>query len=352
MLRRRRPKKGIHFSFDSFLDVVANVVGIIIRLILVAWVGAKSYKGIELPANLSQPPALLGVEESMQPLAQRVGEKEMAAVKWGEISAGLKIKGQREKLRETDSAFTQMERDLQHLVKEEKSLKMELRNKQELENFQKQNLGKGLEKLTKLEAEYLALKKSRGPVQELRYQTPVSKTLQSEELLFECRHGRVTAIDIGSMLEEIGGQMQGLGERLRTQWEVEDTSQPHGAFRMRFTVERIKTALELSAPNAPPDSRGNFRFALTGWEMQGLDPERGETLEQALQPQAEFMRILNGLDHNNTAITFCVYPDSFPLYRRLRDLTHEKKFVVAGRPLMVEAPIAMSVKKGTASRGQ
>ncbi len=39
MIRRRRKVREIEFSFDSFLDVVANVVGIILRLILVAWVG-------------------------------------------------------------------------------------------------------------------------------------------------------------------------------------------------------------------------------------------------------------------------------------------------------------------------
>src|SRR5215467_2069383 len=44
MYRRRRPQREkIFFSFDSFLDVVANVIGIIIRLILVAWVGARTY---------------------------------------------------------------------------------------------------------------------------------------------------------------------------------------------------------------------------------------------------------------------------------------------------------------------
>ena len=44
MYRRRRPPPAtIAFSFDSFLDVVANVIGIIVRLILVAWVGARSY---------------------------------------------------------------------------------------------------------------------------------------------------------------------------------------------------------------------------------------------------------------------------------------------------------------------
>ena len=52
MIRRRRRREREFFSFDSFLDVVANVVGIVIRLILVAWVGARSYKAVvpDLPS--------------------------------------------------------------------------------------------------------------------------------------------------------------------------------------------------------------------------------------------------------------------------------------------------------------
>ena len=56
--RRRRPEKEIAFSFDSFLDLVANVVGIIIRLILVAWVGARTYTGVFRPLFL--PPVVTG----------------------------------------------------------------------------------------------------------------------------------------------------------------------------------------------------------------------------------------------------------------------------------------------------
>jgi chromosome segregation ATPase len=51
MIRRRHRTREIPFSFDSFLDVVANVVGIIIRLILVVWVGARSYSSIQLLAK-------------------------------------------------------------------------------------------------------------------------------------------------------------------------------------------------------------------------------------------------------------------------------------------------------------
>src|SRR6187402_1409143 len=57
MYRRRRQHSGeIVFSFDSFLDLVANVVGIILRLILVAWVGARTHTGVfPPPASRDEP---------------------------------------------------------------------------------------------------------------------------------------------------------------------------------------------------------------------------------------------------------------------------------------------------------
>src|SRR5262245_53733337 len=44
--RRRQQREKIAFGFDCFLDVVTNVIGIIIRLILVAWVGGRSYSAV------------------------------------------------------------------------------------------------------------------------------------------------------------------------------------------------------------------------------------------------------------------------------------------------------------------
>ncbi len=74
MRRRRRAPKEIAFSFDSFLDLVANVVGIILRLILVAWVGARAYKGIVHPP-LPPPPAAVAEPESLaDPTDPRLGQ--------------------------------------------------------------------------------------------------------------------------------------------------------------------------------------------------------------------------------------------------------------------------------------
>src|SRR5260370_3645855 len=66
MRRRFRSQREIPFSFDSFLDLVANVVGIIIRLILVVWVGARSYSGVKeaaaRPHRSSESAPILGYD--------------------------------------------------------------------------------------------------------------------------------------------------------------------------------------------------------------------------------------------------------------------------------------------------
>src|SRR5215475_6668912 len=71
MIRRRRPTREVAFSFDSFLDVVANVVGIILRLIIVAWVGARAYKGptLAVPASAPLPEHTAYPEPDTGPLA-------------------------------------------------------------------------------------------------------------------------------------------------------------------------------------------------------------------------------------------------------------------------------------------
>src|SRR5689334_5080621 len=124
MIRRRRGRKEIAFSFDSFLDVVANVVGIILRLILVAWVGARSYKAIvpppppppaftaELPA-LPEPtdPRAALLEPERQKIAQTsdaVGDSEREGEQAHSIAerlrADLEALTRREKKLEGDRA--------------------------------------------------------------------------------------------------------------------------------------------------------------------------------------------------------------------------------------------------------
>jgi hypothetical protein len=85
--------------------------------------------------------------------------------------------------------------------------------------------------------------------------------------------------------------------------------------------------------------------------LEALDAGRGELQEQALAQNSQFRSVVDTLDPRLTTVTFWVYPDSFALYRRLRDELADRDIVVAGRPLPPGTPIASS-RHGSKSRGQ
>jgi hypothetical protein len=340
MIRRRRKVREIEFSFDSFLDLVANVVGIILRLILVAWVGARSYKAI-VPST--PPPALTQEEiaelpDPQDPLAPELErQRQELAKSQAQLLEQLKAW---QKLRQ-DSTLTAEE--LAHMTARQQEAgneRKDMENKTRQDEQSVRNVALSLEEIRqrsqRVVEEIEALRKTPSSKKILRYSTPVSHPLQSEELLFECRAGRVALIDIGGFLEEVQRMLHDRGGTvLHDTGRFSDVTQAIGPFRLNYTLEldRLSSQTECS------------------WEVEPTAPVRGEPLERALAPGSEFRRIIDSIDPAATAVTLCVYPDSFPLYRKLRDYMHERDIVVAGRPLPEGVRIAAN-RHGTASRGQ
>jgi hypothetical protein len=351
MIRRRRPEREIAFSFDSFLDVVTNVVGIILRLILVAWVGARAYKGPPMPA-LPTPPGMEEVAElpdPQDPLAAKLEKQrhELVAAQ-NHLLEQVKAWDQlRERRALSADELAALRQKREGLEAQRSALERVAGQRGQGASAIALSMAEVQERGKRLFEEIEALRKAPPMKQTLRYRTPVSRPLQSEELLFECRGGRVTFIDIGSMLDEIRQNLRDKADQLKTRYEVSDVTTPAGPFQLRYHIERERAMLE----GVSPAPQASFRYGLTGWEVEPIAQERGETVDQALAPQSAFRRVIESIDPHQTAVTLCVYPDSFPLYRRLRDYLHERDVEVAGRPLPHGVPIASS-RHGTASRGQ
>jgi hypothetical protein len=353
---KRCRKNEIPFSFDSFLDVVANVCGIIIRLILVAWVGARSYSSIQKlvqerstpqaveaseSAELKPPPELLDeiarhrreLESARQNLLDQMRKLEVAESNRAPLEAGLaSIQGE---LRQVELLADAADREPLHFETEQANTSMEdLRRRRQ-----------------RLLDEIRAIERQPRSVHALRYQTPVSRPVRAEEFMFECSGGRVTFIDLRTLEAEIRHDLDEKGAELRSRWETQGATAPAGAFRLRYTVERERGLADNAGPAGSPVSSDGYRYGLSQWVVEPVSELRGENLAAALGAQSEFRRITDVLDPRQAVVTFWVYPDSFELFRRLRDHLYERDLVVAGRPLPVGAPIAGS-RHGSVSRGQ
>jgi hypothetical protein len=334
MIRRRRPQREIPFSFDSFLDVVANVVGIILRLIIVAWAAGRSYHGPPPPA----PPQLptfdepVALPEPTDPLSPEL-ENERRALALAQARLLEETRTRETVHRQRAAAegdLTTLVSRRNELEKAAKSLKPEDTHRPAL------SLAEISSRSKQITEEIAALKQAPSLKQTLRYRTPVSQALQTEELMFECKAGRVTLIDVSALIDEAGRTVRAKGDALRNMWDIEEVTPPVGAFCIHFRVERDTASSNLK---------------LTEWFVEPLVSDRGESADLALAPGSAFRKVADSLDPQQTAITFWVYPDSFALYRKLRDYLHERDMVVAGRPIP-DGVLIRSTRHGSASRGQ
>jgi hypothetical protein len=348
MIRRRRPRREIEFSFDSFLDVVANVVGIILRLILVAWLGARSYKpAVPPPAAEPVQEDIADLGEPEDPLSPELERqrKEVARMQALLLEQLQQYESERGQLQLSARELADLRARLEDLYGEKKALDGAEKEKGGTLQAAALTAEELRERGRKVLEEIEALRKNPPPKQTLRYRTPISRPLTSEEWMFECRGGRVTLIDIGTLQDDVVRAVRSRADELRDRGELRGVTAPVGAFRLRFAAD---SGGAMNALSAAPTAGSNVAIE---WEVEAVDPHRGEAAEAALAPTSDFRRVVDHIEPRQAAVTMWVYPDSFPLFRRLRDYLYDHDIVVAGRPLPEGAAIAAS-RRGTASRGQ
>jgi hypothetical protein len=354
--KRRSAKREIAFSFDSFLDLVANVIGIIIRLILVAWVGARAYQAAmekEVEKAAGQEPVKIAAQA--KPLPADPLQCELDKVRKELDQARAEMMNKLKALDNVKDEKDKIQRELTHLALDKEGLE---RDRLALDAAEKNrtpiNADFTMSELRQRSQEIIkqiqAVEKLPTLKKTLRYHTPVSRPVNYDELMFECRRGRVTYIDLPAFMAEIHRNLEDMGQQLRTQWQVTAVAGPVGAFRLHYVVERRRDVLNSFGTGGVPTGSG-FSYGVSEWVVEPVKDVRGEPLPRALAPDSEFRRIIEAGVPQQTVVTFWVYADSFGIFRELRDFLYERGLEVAGRPMPDGAPIAAN-RHGTKSRGQ
>jgi hypothetical protein len=199
----------------------------------------------------------------------------------------------------------------------------------------------------KLEKELSSLKQLPRPKSvSILSKSPVARPASSDEFHFELQHNRISFINLNRLLELTKADAQvriRMGDR---QGVISSKVGPVGSFSLAYELAR-------AAPNSVEEliERKSLRFDLRSWEMVPESENRGETYESIKNPISEFSRAISLMNPARATVTLWVYPDSFSLYRRLREDLTELGFSVAARPL----PEGMSIRgspMGTQSAAQ
>ena len=320
---------------DSFLDVVANLVGIILILIMVVGTQVKN----AYVAAIDKPPSE-SVPAEPSPLARDAAAAESAAKAVEKDFNNLTAKMQREQF-EID--YRRMERDrIQTLIAAaEQTLnakrdELTAAQREEYDIFAQLNLAR--RELRDLKLAKDATENSPptpGIIEHLP--TPMAKTVFGRELHLRLQEGKVAFVPLNELVERLKADAQRNTWKLKDSDSITEVLGPVDGFRMKYTLRKVERALHTQGGMARAQYVELERFILVP-----VTDDLGEPLELALAPGSGTRSLLKDYPPDRTTVTVWVYPDSFPDFRKLKAELFKLGYATAGRPLPEGHPIGGS----------
>ncbi len=352
MSRRKKPREEMEFGSDSFLDVVANVVGILIILMVLAGIRAKT-----APVDLAEDAPAAAPVESAPPIviapnsaeleAKANRERELAVLQSKSESLQQELDRLRSVADSDDSKLAELQSQdavqrnrIAALASNLEGAVAEFRDHQQESEVLEAAVQAVRVRLKKRQAEIAAAEKQPNRVEQLQHRiTPVSRVISENEteLHFRCQSSVVTVVPIEELVERMKGQMERQRDVILRLKKYSGSVGPVRGWNLNYVVE---TQQQL----------GMIRASVSQFEILPESDLTGERSDVALRPDSAFRNELRKAEPGST-ITFWVYPDSFVLFRKLQALAHREGFTVAARPLPEGTPI-MGSPSGSRSAAQ
>ena len=344
MTRTRKVNQADAPGQDSFLDIVANLVGILIILVIVIGVRAK-----DAMLDVATVADTEVVQPNLAKLAEDAETARQAAHAVESDILGLEARIQRQDL---EIAIRRREREKgQMLVAQVDQAIAERRNALSIAEQQRFDAESSVlaarKELETVQVSLQAVQNSAAPVTVIEHlPTPMAKTVFGKELHFRLHHGKLAFVPWDELVDRLRVEAQQKLWRLKGQPELTETFGPIGGFWLKYTLKRVEyrsaTRLGISV------QRG---VELDRFVLIPVDEDMGEPLTDALHTDSEFHAILAAHHPEATTITVWTYPDSFEDFRELKRFLFENKYLTASRPLSFDTPIGGS-PRGTRSSAQ
>ncbi len=319
-MSRRTQRNDEAPSHDSFLDIVANIVGILIILVVVVGVRVKN-----LPVTASIAAADTAMEKE---LLRDVAE--VQAVRGDVLEIDRQIK-QTERV----TLVERMRRDRlalavavakQELDQRRQNLDADARVDFEL----RQDLSHAKFQLEQAQSRLASAEAIRAEPAEIENRpTALSQTVNRHEVHFQVRGGRVVRVPFEELMQRVLTDYRLKASRVFDPAELTGTVGPEDGFRVRYIVGH---------------NHQNFEFIPVAKDL-------GETADEALGDGSAFRRSLSQLSSGRTSITLWAYEDSFGSFQRLKKELYRLGFHVAARPMPNGIPISAS-SQGSKSSAQ
>ena len=381
LLMPRKKSDEVALGSDSFLDVLCNMVGILVILIVVAGMRVnrvpivlpEAAGTLEIfpptvlddPIELGEPETMVWAVEAPPPEIPDLPRPPRKPVKLAPLSPPMELvdasSSMQADLEALTSQIAEVEAESETLTQRTAQAAKEVatarslvatvsvdqKSVAELALLEKQDLATLTANLTQLETELREARVAAPKVKILKHSTtPISRFVSGTEVHCRLSQGQISIVPVDFLVDRLQAQIQRQKDFLLSREYYESSVGPVDGYTMGFTLERAK-----ATPAEELNVGGRLiKMEVTGWTIR---PEAGiveESAEQALSPGSHFMQAIETAGTNAT-LTFWVYPDSFDTHRALQDHAQTRGWRVAARPLPEGVPIAGS-PKGSKSLAQ
>ncbi len=339
MSQRRR--SGISVGHDAFLDIVANLVGILIILVVV--LGAQSHSIMsEVQQRQDDPidPAMLDASDSdmeqLAVMATRSASAQVDSIRLEKTIKHLDAKIARQSERRT--VMLTLLREAEAAWEDEQA---------QLDQSQRQAAERQSERarlkteLTQLAGERSRLEHAQEPVVAIDHlPTPMAKTVFGKELYLRLKNNRLSVIPFEDLAEEIGRDFRRTSGGGRE--GVSDAAVgPIRGYVARYVMDRSN---ELVSNGSQIARMTRARVLVAAFEP--LEEPHGTPIETVLANEDWLDIELAGYPAETTTVTVAVYPDSYGGFRKLKEKIYAKGYATAARPIAENRPIYVNFSGG------
>lgn len=332
MIQLRKKRAVLEMGHDAFLDIVANLVGILIILVVI--LGSQSTAVIEEINEQVR-------EESIADTTQYATDEQLSQLS----QQALRAASAQADSNRFEGLIKQFDQQLE-VKRRQRSIILDLLSeakaawedkKQELDRQATDAASRSSEfklaqdELQKLEGERKRLEDQPESIVAVEHlPTPMAKTVFGDELHFRLKDNRLSVVPIDKLLDEIRSDFERVASSSRN-GQMEAAVGPVRGYIARYRMDKDRAMVARG---------GQVQMATTiqlvNLSVEPLNEPHGQPIQQVLANRSELDIELAGRNPGSTTITVWVYPDSFAAFRQLKEHLYARGFATAARPLPMD----------------
>ena len=331
--------KPITTGQDSFLDIVANLVGILIILVVVVGTQAKiAWQPEAIPPDRSDEITALQAEQDRATLQMNKVQLDNQLLHDSieqQAAYNLALSKQRFEMLVN---IEKIKQEIQQAKEDQQQQLSESQRAFAVLQADKNRLSRKLEDLTRaISATSTAAEPANETIE--HFPNPIAKTIFSEEVHFQIRNGLIAYVPLEELIARMKADWKVKGDQVAQNPVTVDTVGPIQNFRLQYELSSQRVS---QATSQGVVQRTMIQFS--GFQLFPSSEQLGVRVAESIATEnemsSEFQSILRQFPSGKTTVSLWVYPDSFSEYNQVKNWLYQQGYQVACWPLEADRWIA------------